>query len=119
MAPLLNKSSTSFPFLHDCSIHEVPFLIETDLCKDFDNISIVYPVAISKISWSFVNFFRILLKILSTLPVELLKTDVSPMNELFVTFPVESVLGKIFWARLILLKISYNLSCNYVSQIFR
>ena len=50
----------------------------------------------------FSTFFK---KILSALPVErsvfsMLKTAISPKDKLFVTFPVESVLGNQFWVDL-------------------
>ena len=59
----------------------------------------------------FSTFFK---KILSALPVErsvfsMLKTAISPKDELFVTCPVESVLGNQFW-QCFLLK-----TCGYLS----
>ena len=63
VTPLLNKSSTSFP---SWLILSVNFLcwkrIGKDLRKGFNNIVIVYLGTISKISWSLVNIFHILLK---------------------------------------------------------
>ena len=102
MAPLHNKSPTSFSIMTD-SIREVPFWLEQTFARVLITLVLCilsqFPRFLDPLS-VFPTFFQ---NVWSVLSVEfsvfsLLKTDFSPIDVLFVT-SVESGLGKIFWVR--------------------
>lgn len=78
------------------SICEIPSLVRVLITLVLRILS-QYPEFLNPLS----IFSTVLQNVLNALPAELLecpllKTDISPLIKLFVTFPVESVFGKTF-----------------------